>query len=156
MVLTASRLTIAATALALLWPAAAGAQSSPITWSEPVPLGEDLVSSWFPDIHTDAYGDVYLTWESVRDPGDPLVSDANGGALMLSQLRDGQWTEPADIYVKDIYNAARPILASDEDYLHLLSRSPRNEGGLTVQTHALGYAYVVCNQVRAESGHHVI
>jgi hypothetical protein len=92
------------------------------------------VSSWFPDIHTDAYGDVYLTWESVRDPSDPLVSDANGGALMLSQLRDGQWTEPADIYVKDIYNAARPILASDEDYLHLLSRSPRNEGRITIQT----------------------
>jgi len=61
------------------------------------------------------------------------VDEANGGAVMLSELRAGAWTQPSDIYIKDVLNAARPILASDEKYLHLISRSPRPDGRITIQ-----------------------
>jgi BNR repeat-like domain len=110
------------------------AQAPSVTWSDARPIGEDLPSSWFPEIQADDYGTVRLVWESVRDSSDPSVGEANGGAIMLSELRDGEWTEPSDIYVKDVLNAARPILASDEEYLHLISRSPRPEGRITIQT----------------------
>lgn len=110
------------------------AQAPSVIWSEAQPIGENLPSSWFPEIHVDSYGTTRLVWESVRDSTDPTVNSANGGAIMLSELRDGEWTEPSDIYVKDVLNAARPILASDTEYLHLLSRSPRPDGRITIQT----------------------
>lgn len=112
----------------------ASAQTSSLSWGEPEPIGEEMPSAWFPEVHADQYGTVRLIWEAVRDDSDPSVNEANGGALLLSELRDGQWSKPSDIYVKDVLNAARPILASDESYLHLISRSPRPEGRITIQT----------------------
>ena len=76
------------------------AQARAVTWTEARPIGEDLPSSWFPEIDTDPYGTVRLVWESVRDNSDPSVDEANGGAIMLSEFRDGEWTEPSDIYIR--------------------------------------------------------
>ena len=109
------------------------AQRSGLSWEDPQSIGEDLSSSWFPEIHADAAGNVRITWESVRDPDEPGVEEANGGAIMLSELQEGEWSRPADIYVKDILNAGRPIMASDGQYLHVVSRSPRAEGRITIQ-----------------------
>lgn len=109
------------------------AQAPAVTWSEPESIGEEMPSSWFPEIHADQYGTVRIIWESVRDTSEPSVGEENGGVLLLSELRDDQWTEPSDIYIKDVLNAARPILASDDKYLHLISRSPRPEGQITIQ-----------------------
>jgi len=105
---------------------------SPIDWSEPEPLSKGLGSSWFPEIHADAYGTVRAIWESNRDLNAPNVSQENGVEIMLTSQDGSDWVEPADIYVKDTLNAARPILASDDEFLHLISRSPRNEGRFTI------------------------
>lgn len=99
-----------------------------VAWEQPEQLGAELPSSWFPEIVADQSGTVWAVWETTRDPGEPNVTDANGGAIMLAR-RDAQgWSAPSNIYVKDIYNAGRPLLMSDGMYLHLLIRTVP-EGG---------------------------
>jgi hypothetical protein len=109
--------------LAALAVAPGALAAEPVAWDGSEQLGAELPSSWFPEVTADQAGTVWAVWETTRDPDEQNVNDANGGAIMLAR-RDAQgWSAPANIYVKDIYNAGRPLLMSDGMYLHLLFRT---------------------------------
>jgi hypothetical protein len=63
-----------------------------------------------------------MTWEATRNPTDDDVNEANGSVIVMSELGPEGWSEPAPFQVKDVYNAARPIVASDGRYVHLIAR----------------------------------
>jgi hypothetical protein len=108
-------------AVAIATPPALAAEQ--VGWDQAEELGADLPTSWFPEITADQTGTVWAVWETLRDPDDPSVNGANGSAIMLARLDEQGWSTPATIFVKDIYNAGRPILLSDGAYMHLLVRT---------------------------------
>lgn len=94
-----------------------------VAWNDTEQLGTELPSSWFPEIVADQTGTVWAVWETTYEANETGITDANGGAIMLARLDEDGWSEPANIHVKDIYNAGRPILFSDGMYMHLLIRT---------------------------------
>lgn len=104
--------------------------ASASTWSEPELLGEEDENAWFPEVDADVYGTVRFIWEGTSEIEGSTLTDANASALVLAQTGPGGRDTLGDIYVKDIYNAARPIIATDDSYVHVLSRSLRG-GGVT-------------------------
>jgi hypothetical protein len=94
-----------------------------VAWNDTAQLGAELPSSWFPEIVADQTGTVWAVWETTYEANETSITDANGGAIMLARLDEDGWSEPANIHVKDIYNAGRPILFSDGMYMHLLVRT---------------------------------
>lgn len=122
--------------------AVAAQQKSEVEWSEPEVLQDPYVSSWFPEVTADNVGTVHLVWEATRDLTSPEVFDLNAGAIVYSQYtEDGGWSEPNDIYVKDVYNAARPIVWSDNHYVHVLARGLRDSSPRTMSAQNLAAIY---------------
>jgi hypothetical protein len=96
--------------------------SDPPEWSEPSQVGVELPSSWFPDINVDPNGKARLVWSASLLEGDLNESHALAGAVMISELSETGWSEPADIFVMDGGIASRPMLASDGAWAHLIFR----------------------------------
>lgn len=99
------------------------AASNPPRWGEPVSLGEEIPSSWFPDIQADSTGTFRLVWTSNLAEGDGNVTHATTGAVMFSQLGEAGWGTPRDIQVMDAGIASRPLIASDGIYAHMVFRT---------------------------------
>ena len=97
--------------------------AAPRTWTTPIAIGAELPSSWFPDLYTDRTGKVRVVWSSNLEKGDGNVTHSITGAVMLSELDNGQWTTPADLAVMDAGTASRPFLVSDGAYAHLIYRT---------------------------------
>lgn len=110
-------------ALAILAVAQPASASQPPVWGEPVQIGADLPSSWFPDLNVDAAGNVRLVWSASLIEGDANLTDDLVGAVIFSELRNGAWTPPRDIFVMDGGIASRPIIASDGQYVHAIFRT---------------------------------
>lgn len=115
---------------ALVLPAAAET-----SWSDAEPVDDEFVSSWFPEIDADPTGKVRMTWEATRNPTDEGVNEANGSVIVMTELGPEGWSEPAPFQVKDVYNAARPIVASDGRYVHVIARGliDRSVTGSSIQ-----------------------
>lgn len=113
------------------------------TWSDAQPVDDEFVSSWFPEIDADPTGAVRMTWEATRNPTDAGVNEANGSVIVLSEWGPEGWSQPAAFQVKDVYNAARPIVASDGHYVHLIARGlvDRSVTGSAIQSLA-GLYYI--------------
>jgi hypothetical protein len=116
--------------------------SSPVDWSEPELLRDQDGRNWFPEVDADIAGNVRIIWEQSGDPDDEVQTDANSSAFMLAQDTAEPWVNAGDIYVKDVYNAGRPIIHSDDTYLHLLGRALRGSGIFTTDSiQGLGGVY---------------
>lgn len=110
--------------LVALYAAAPGALAAEqVAWNGSEQLSAELPTSWFPEIVADQTGTVWAVWETTRDATEPNVTGENGAAVMLARLDEQGWSEPANILVKDIYNAGRPVLMSDGLYMHMLVRT---------------------------------
>lgn len=104
--------------------------STPPQWSEPEMLGEVAESAWFPEIDVDPAGTARIIWETNWQQYSGHRMDTNAADLVVSAFGPEGWSVPATVYVKDAYNAGRPILASDDSYIHLIGRALRG-GGIT-------------------------
>lgn len=99
------------------------AASTPPRWGEPVSIGQEIPSSWFPDIQADPTGAFRLVWTSNLVEGDGNLTHALTGAVMFAQLGQAGWGTPRDIRVMDAGIASRPLIASDGTYAHMLFRT---------------------------------
>jgi hypothetical protein len=120
---------------------ATAAENEQVTWGEPVILTSTESRAWFPEIDAGVDGTVRVVWEQGLDRPDLTLSDAGGAGVMMSTFEGAGWSASTDIYVKDPYNAGRPIVASDERYLYLLGRSFRSESDTYDQIMRLGGVY---------------
>ena len=69
------------------------AASSPPRWGAPVPIGEQLPSSWFPDIQADPSGAFRLVWNANLAEGDGNLTHAFTGAVMQNSSKSsGDWS----------------------------------------------------------------
>ena len=103
---------------------ASGAAVAPVlTWGEPVPISQQLPTSWFPDVQADPTGAIRLVWSADLAEGDGNLTHASTGAVMISELRGSGWAPAHDIVVMDAGIASRPLIASDGAYAHLLFRT---------------------------------
>ena len=109
---------------ALAIPRPAGAQT-PRHWSEPVQIGTELPSSWFPDLNADPAGAVRVVWSANLDEGNGNVTQSLSGAVMIAELRDGAWTRPADLTVMNAGTASRPFIVSDGAWAYMIYRTER-------------------------------
>jgi hypothetical protein len=92
------------------------------TWSQPVALSADGVTSWFPDVVADGSGQVHVVWAS----GVSVSSQQAFDTVMYSSSADGsKWSSPLDIVAIPTKGAVtRPTVASDSHgILHLTYRS---------------------------------
>lgn len=89
-------------------------------WGDPVAVGPELRSSWFPDVTADASGEFWLTWEATLAPASPGASVGSG--VFLSHLGAQGWSLPADVQTTDGSYAGRTTVISDGHWLHLLYR----------------------------------
>lgn len=112
-----------ATLVALLAVTAVGAAEPPMRWGEPTPIGPDLPTTWFPDLHTDPTGKTRVVWGSNLAEGDGNKTHAATGAVMIAQLSPWGWDTPRDIAVMDAGIASRPLIASDGRYVHVIYRT---------------------------------
>lgn len=90
-----------------------------VSWSEPVMLSTNTISSWFSDVAVDAEGQAYVVWNSGRGSGGEVLD------LLMYSAWDGQrWLQPNDVILtaKGGYTI-RPALAIDASRtLHLTYR----------------------------------
>jgi hypothetical protein len=78
-------------------------------WSTPVMISTNTISSWFPDVAVDAWGQPHVVWNSGR-PAEPVRMDL----LMYSTLADEAWLEPNDIALTAYGGyTVRPAVAVD-------------------------------------------
>ena len=93
------------------------AQDSP--WSSPVELTTSLSQwDWFPDITTDARGDVHLIWQTAQ-----CSTAYKKPCLMYWRQRDGGWQPPYDVFLDQGagQSAIRAAIAADRvGRLHLI------------------------------------
>jgi len=79
-------------------------------WSTPVMISTNTVSSWFPDIAVDGWGQPHVVWNSGR-PTEQGQMDL----LMYSTLTDQSWLDPNDIAVTAYGGyTVRPSTAVDD------------------------------------------
>lgn len=104
------------------------AEEDGLSWDAPQRLTSPEGRAWFPEIDAGVDGTVRLIWEEANIRTDLHLPDAGSAGIMLSTRAGEQWLPARDIYVKDAYNAGRPIIASDDTYMYLLSRSLRGPG----------------------------
>lgn len=111
-------------------PAPVGAETP---WSEPELVSSEENQSWFPEIDADPSGAVRIIWEAESEMDGVTLTDLNATSFVVREHDTGGWNEPGTVYVKDIYNAGRPIIVSDGTYMHLLGRALRG-GGVTARS----------------------
>ena len=80
-------------------------------WSTPEMISTNTISSWFPDVAVDAWGQPHVIWDSGR-PVD--TEQGQMDLLMYSMLADQGWLEPSDIAVTAYGGyTIRPAIAVD-------------------------------------------
>lgn len=82
------------------------------SWSTPVMLSTNTLSSWFSDVTVDPWGQPYVVWNSGRPTADRGQMDL----LLYSTLGDQGWLEPNDIEVTAYGGyTVRPTIATDRN-----------------------------------------
>ena len=118
------RLAILLTVLIAIFLPRPASAADAVEWGEPVQVGTELPSSWFPDIDADPTGKVRVVWSASLVEGDLNETHEVAGAVVVSELTESSWSVPADIFVMDGGIASRPLIASDGAWAHLLVRYP--------------------------------
>lgn len=116
-------LAILASLATTLWWAMPAAGSAPPTWGSPVAIAPEIPTSWFPEIQADPSGAVRLVWAgSPTQSSDGSTQDGQLGAVWISQLGADGWGKPGDIFLVGGGQAPRAVVASDGQWVHLLTR----------------------------------
>jgi len=106
----------------LVLPSTSRAQDQ--SWTAPLRLSQ-IGDSWFPNIASDEFGRVFVTWSG-------SVTKAGGGVYDVVMLRErgvsSAWEEPIDIAALRVINgeayATRPVLLIDQkDTFHMIYRN---------------------------------